>query len=128
LQERVWGVAYEIPAEDAERIRAHLDYREKGGYRPVRVKFHPQDCEIKPFDLEIYIGTPDNPFFLGPAEMEDIAQQIYHSEGPSGKNTEYLFELANALRTIIPQCDDNHIFELEKLVKALSNEEQHRVI
>ena len=125
FQERVWGVAYEIPADDADRIRGHLDHREKGGYQPVNVTFHPNDPHIKPFDMDIYLGTPDNPFFLGPAKMEDIAQQIYESEGPSGKNTEYLFELANALRTITPQCADEHVFELDKLVKDLQKDKEH---
>ncbi|KAK2152041.1 hypothetical protein LSH36_341g03005 [Paralvinella palmiformis] len=125
-QQRVWGVAYKIPAKDAKRIRAHLDYREKGGYKPVSVTFHPRDSSESSFDLDIYIGTPDNPFFLGPAKLEDIAQQIYSSEGPSGRNTEYLFELAASLRKIIPETEDQHVFDLEKLVKELDEKDDNR--
>ena len=88
--------------------------------------FHPRDSSESSFDLDIYIGTPDNPFFLGPAKLEDIAQQIYSSEGPSGRNTEYLFELAASLRKIIPETEDQHVFDLEKLVKELDEKDDNR--
>lgn len=119
LQEKVWGVAYEIPPSEEERVRAHLDHREKGGYASVSVTFHPEDNTHSPFDLEIYIGTEENPFYLGPADIQDIAKQIYQSEGPSGKNTEYLFELASAMKQLVPHAYDDHLFTLEHEVRRL---------
>jgi len=40
LQERVWGVAYEIRKEDVDSVCRHLDYREKDGYQRQRVTFY----------------------------------------------------------------------------------------
>lgn len=113
----MYGIAYKISEENAKDVKAHLDYREKGGYSSVEVEFHP--IEGEPFPLMIYIGSKENPNFLGPSSIESIAQQIYSSVGPSGKNIEYLFNLANATRNLVPNVKDEHLFELEAAVKRL---------
>ena len=100
-------------------VTNHLDFREKGGYRKTNVTFYPEDKTEKEFNLDIYIATEDNPLFLGPAHTDEIAKQIYMSVGPSGKNTEYLFELAQAVRSLMPQDTDEHLFALEHAVKSL---------
>ena len=119
FKECVWGVAYEIATEDVDYVVKHLDYREKGGYKAVMVTFYPAEENEPHFDLKIYIGTEDNPYFLGPAPMEDLAHQIYTSVGPSGPNTEYLFQLADVVRELMPHVEDKHLFELEHLVKKM---------
>ncbi|ELU02890.1 hypothetical protein CAPTEDRAFT_2266 [Capitella teleta] len=117
--DRVWGMAFEIPPEDEERVRSHLDHREKGGYESISVTFNPQDTTFSPFDLDIYVGNEDNPFYLGPADIDEIAQQIYSTEGPSGKNTDYLLQLAAAMRQLVPEENDEHLFSLERKVRNL---------
>ncbi|XP_076360478.1 putative glutathione-specific gamma-glutamylcyclotransferase 2 isoform X2 [Tachypleus tridentatus] len=121
----VWGVAYKIASSDIETVRTHLDYREKGGYKKINVTFYPKEEEISPIELTIYVGYQDNPFFLGPAPLETIALQIYEAEGPSGKNIDYLLNLAEAMRSLIPHVYDEHLFGLEneKLIAVLQGQQ-----
>ena len=125
VQEEVWGVAYKIPEAQESFVRQHLDFREAGGYAPVCVTFHPADRTQSSFELEIYVGTPSNPYFLGPAPLAEIARQIHESVGPSGRNDEYLFRLAEAMKIIAPGINDRHLFELENEVRKLNREHQH---
>ena len=118
-------MAYEISPAMEPEVRRHLDYREKDGYETVTVKFHPKHSTMPEFDLEIYVGDSDNPFFLGPADTEDIARQICHAIGPSGENTEYLFRLAEFMRTAVPDEKDEHLYELELTVRKLQQESGH---
>lgn len=117
----VWGVAYEIAAEEVDNVTRHLDLREQGGYEMVSVTFHPRDSKQQgPFELNIYIGLESNPYFLGPCDINDMASQIASSHGPSGPNSEYLFELAEAMRNVAPGVEDTHLYELEKHVRNIS--------
>ncbi len=44
--DRVWGVAYGVRRDVWEdRVRSHLDHREKGGYSRKEVIFHPKDTK-----------------------------------------------------------------------------------
>ncbi|XP_061436313.1 glutathione-specific gamma-glutamylcyclotransferase 2 [Lethenteron reissneri] len=115
----VWGVAYKIRDDLREDVKRRLDIREQGGYNTSFVMFYPREVEKEPFLSMLYVGTEDNPNFLGPAPMAEIAQQILMSSGPSGQNTEYLFELANTMRRLVPEAPDQHLYTLEEMVREL---------
>jgi len=117
--ERCGGMAFEIEEAMAAKIFDQLDYREKNGYERHRSRLlfgaEPDD---EPVEGIFYVASEGNPAFLGPASAVDIAKQISVSVGPSGANSEYLINLAEALR--IHGIDDEHVFEIEaELIQAM---------
>ncbi|XP_053615281.1 putative glutathione-specific gamma-glutamylcyclotransferase 2 [Plodia interpunctella] len=119
---KVWGVAYKIREDDIEQVTKHLDFREKNGYSKETVIFHPKDEQVEPFKLTLYVATEENESYAGPASIEEIAKQVITSVGPSGTNKEYVYNLAEAMRTIAPQVNDDHLYSLEVAVKKLDPE------
>ncbi len=100
-------MAYRVAHMERERVVAKLDHREKGGYERHRVEVHVEGDRI---DALVYVATSDNPNYLGPASISEIAAQVRGSSGPSGPNLEYVLRLADALRHI--GAEDAHVFEL----------------
>ena len=115
-KDRCWGVAYRLQPEQMADVLNMLDYREKGGY--VQSEQPLIDRAGRSFHALVYIATAQNPDYLGPAPLEDIAQQINRAVGPSGSNRDYLLNLAEALRA--REIVDEHVTQLEQRVRALS--------
>jgi cation transport regulator ChaC len=67
----------------------------------------------------VYIATHENAAYLGPATEREIAAQIAASCGPSGPNSEYLLELAKALREL--GKFDAHVFEIERHLAEITS-------
>jgi cation transport protein ChaC len=103
------GVAYRVE----HSVFEHLDHREKNGYRR-----HSTDIQLtnsgKSVLGTLYVAETDNPAFLGPAPMEELASHIAASHGPSGSNRDYLLQLAAALRELGDH--DPHVLALESLL------------
>jgi len=92
----------------------HLDHREKNGYQRVAVDIV---FETGPISGVLYRAAEGNPAFLGPASLEDMAEQISRCEGPSGSNRDYALRLARSLRSL--GVEDRHVFELEAMLLQL---------
>ncbi|KAM8807298.1 glutathione-specific gamma-glutamylcyclotransferase 1 [Eudromia elegans] len=125
LEERgacTWGVAYKVCGEQIAASLQYLNVREAvlGGYDTKLVKFHPQDKDAgEPILALVYIATPQNPSYLGPASEEDIAAQIIVSSGCAGHNIEYLLRLADFMRYFCPQAEDEHLFSIEEALISI---------
>jgi cation transport protein ChaC len=91
----------------------HLDHREKNGYERFSLRIHFSDGSENGV---VYIAPAGNHAFLGDAPLTEIAAQIQRSNGPSGRNADYLLHLAQALREL--RADEPHVFELERLVES----------
>lgn len=116
--ELVWGVAYKVADNLSQKVKAGLDFREKNGYETIQILFHPRsNYQRDPFKLMLYIGNPNNMNYAGPADEKEIAKTIIESVGPSGKNVDYLLNLAHYMREHIPEDKDPHLYLLESLVK-----------
>lgn len=125
--EACWGMAYRIAGGDRDGVLAKLDYREKGGYRLAEVSIRfagpdggradgpaPRRSDSGRVGGLVYVATEENPNYLGPAELADIAAQVRASRGPSGHNVEYVLRLADALKDL--GAEDDHVFGIARLV------------
>jgi len=117
-QSETWGTVYCVSEDEAEVILKNLDYREKGGYirEEVDVYIRGQDAPVAQKAI-LYVATEKNTCFIGETPIELIAKQIHKCVGPSGPNIDYLLNLAHSLRRM--NVVDEHVFELERLVRDL---------
>ena len=69
-------------------MKEYLDIREINGYSVHKVEVHQVEPHFPRIMSIVYIGTPSNPQFVGkpPPSINELAQLIYHSRGPSGEN------------------------------------------
>ena len=117
-----WGMAFKIEGDEASRVLAKLDHREKGGYERHRVAVYSGASQVAVDEALVYVATEDNPNFLGPASPTEIARQVCHACGPSGPNTEYVLRLAESLRQF--DVDDEHVFAVDKALRTILRDEQ----
>lgn len=108
------GMAYRIEAT----VFDHLDHREKNGYRRVTLPIELTGAAT--VTGTVYLATPDNPAFLGPAPAPEIAAHILGSEGPSGRNVDYFLELVAALEQL--GVDDPHLDGIHSELRRLGVE------
>jgi len=118
----VLGTAYLVPQQNVDDTVRYLLWREKAGYVTHKVMFYPID-RSGPFELEVFISPPnDNPHFIGPESLKDIAETVILAHGPSGSNVEYVMRLAHSVRAIDPNASDAHLFDLANEVLRLCAE------
>jgi len=116
-----WGMAFELVGEMALK---YLEQREctLGGYRTLITMFYPRNGTMTPFPALLYIATPGNSQWLGPAPLHEMASQVTECSGESGHNAEYVIRLADFVRDNLPEVYDEHLFTLESLVRLRMKE------
>ncbi|MCK5366885.1 MAG: gamma-glutamylcyclotransferase, partial [Gammaproteobacteria bacterium] len=63
----------------------------------------------------VYRAAVNNFAFLGDAPLDEMVEQIKRCTGRSGRNVDYVLELARSLRGL--EVSDQHVFELEALIR-----------
>jgi len=114
--ERCHGRAFLVEPD----VFDHLDHREKNGYERIAVQIV---FDSGSSNGVVYRAAENNPAFLGPAALPEMAEQINRCAGPSGANRDYVLELARALRSM--GVKDLHVFELEEAVLAMASCSDH---
>lgn len=110
--ERCEGRIFGIGSADVEQVLKDLDYREKNGYERQQLSVH--TTELGAIDALTYIAPVNNGAWLGDATDNAIAEQIRHSCGPSGSNTDYVLSLHDAL--VADGIHDEHIRVIAELL------------
>jgi len=111
--ERCDGMAFRVPTHARDEVIEHLDHRERGGYRRVDTELYlRRGSSVRGL---VYIASTDNPNYLGPAPVGEIAHIVRTRRGPSGTNLEYVLRLARALDAI--GAVDDHVAELAALLR-----------
>ncbi|KAI6040051.1 ChaC-like protein [Pisolithus marmoratus] len=101
-----------------------VDYREKDGYTLETLDVYTIEDGIENVVVHnayCYVGRPDNPSFVGSEPLAALADRIWRSVGPSGKNKDYLYQLAESVRKLAPASFDSHLFALEDRVRELDD-------
>ena len=105
------GMAYRVAPATFEQI----DFREKNGYLRHTVTLDFGGSEHA--EGLVYIADSGNAAWLGAASEANIARHVASSSGPSGRNSDYVLRLADALHEL--GADDPHVFavadELRKI-------------
>lgn len=111
------GIAFQVYGETA---LGYLNNREVelGGYISEETIFYPRDENRNPIKVLLFRATEENEHWLGEAPLEHVAEQVVNCTGPSGHNVEYVLRLAEWMRQVMPEVDDQHLFTLEKHVRS----------
>ncbi len=109
------GMAYQCAHQELTDILKQLDVREKGGYQRIEVDLYFHDGPTA--KGVTYLAGPGNSDYLGKAPVAEIAIQVASAKGPSGLNSDYVRQLADALRSL--DTDEPHLFDIERMLTKL---------
>ncbi|KAK4427625.1 Gamma-glutamylcyclotransferase 2-2 [Sesamum alatum] len=119
-----WGAAYCVRGgpEKEKAAMAYLERRECEYDQKTLVDFFKEGEPEQPLltGVIVFTSTPDrisNKYYLGPAQLEDMARQIATAFGPCGNNRDYLFLLEKAMFDI--GHEDDYVIELANEVRKV---------
>ncbi len=78
MQAEVWGIAYQVAEENITEVKEYLAWREKAGYEPMKALFYPDSPpHTEAFQVDVFISPQtDNPHYVGPETIEEIAEKV----------------------------------------------------
>ncbi|KAL4071068.1 ChaC-like protein [Scleroderma yunnanense] len=89
-------------------------YESEDGYTLETLDIYTIEDDVEKVIIHnCYVGRPDNPSFLGSEPLDALAERIWRSVGPSGRNKDYLYQLAHSVKKLAPASHDSHLFALE---------------
>jgi len=115
-----WGAAYRVPAERRAETLEYLEIREKQYDERVEMDLYAADAAGAAPVIEnavTYIATPADINLNWLGDADDVAEQIARAVGPSGANSDYLYNLCEALRAL--DIEDDDLYALEASVRAI---------
>ena len=105
------GAVYYVDAP-AHVLLQELDYRERAGYERMSLDVTTDRTKIR---AVTWIAPPGNLHDAGQLPLEQLAQQVRRSIGPSGRNDDYVFQLEAALREL--DAEDPQVSALSALLR-----------
>ncbi|HEX2870713.1 MAG TPA: gamma-glutamylcyclotransferase [Polyangiaceae bacterium] len=105
------GAVYFVEAPALELL-SELDYRERAGYQRINLEVW-TDAELH--QAVTWIAPPGNPYDAGQLPLAELALHIRSCHGPSGANSDYVFQLEQALAEL--QSPDPLVSELSALLR-----------
>eukprot|EP01080_Neovahlkampfia_damariscottae_P001297 gene1297-11381_t len=112
---KLYGMAYQLDNRVFKELLPRLDHREKCGYERNMIPIYDEYDNLIYKEALLYIGPENGPEFVKDEPIKETAKIIAYSVGPSGKNTEYLFNLRKALLNL--KIKEEYLYNLEYEVK-----------
>lgn len=104
--------------EVAANVLKELDDREinTGEYESGVADFYPRDSSGMVENVRVYLAREQNRLFWKEEDFDIMAEQIVNARGFAGPNCKYVTQLANFMKTYIPEETDRHLFTLDEKV------------
>lgn len=106
------GAVYFVDAPALELL-SELDFRERAGYQRINLEVW---TEAGQQHAVTWIALPGNPYDAGQLPLAQLAEHIRNCHGPSGSNTDYVFQLEQALAEL--QAPDQLVSALSALLRG----------
>jgi len=109
------GLAHRLPdaGPERERVLAMLDHRERDGYRRRTVE--PRTADGRTLQAITWVADPRHASWIGSAGDETLIHTLEHAVGQSGRNRDYLLDLASTLSRL--GIDDPYVSALADAIR-----------